>query len=78
MCTIKGKSTCGEEKDLYKSIKSGERIFVDTSGPFPESLIENWHLIGLVDDYSRYSWSVFAKTNSKIAKKTEEFFEKMT
>ena len=32
-----------------------ERIFVDRTGPFPESLIGNWYWIGVVDDYSCYS-----------------------
>ena len=42
-------------KNTYtRASQPGERIFVDTTGPFPECLIGNWFWIGVVDDYSHY------------------------
>ena len=44
-----------------KATKPGERLFVDTSGPYPTSLggSEYWFLA--VDDFTRYKISGFAK-----------------
>ena len=43
-------------KNTYmRTSQPGERIFVYTTGPFPERLIGNWYWIGVVEDYSRYS-----------------------
>ena len=47
------------------------------NGPFPDSLIEDWYWIGVVDNYSRYLWRLFMKTKSQLPKKMEEFFDKM-
>ena len=51
---------------------------MDTTGPFTESLIENLYWIGVVDDYSRYSWSFITKTKSRLLKNMEEFLKKIT
>ena len=56
----------------------GERVFVDNTGPFLESLIGNWYWIGVVDDYSRYSWGFFMKTKAQLPKNMEELFQNMT
>ena len=40
---------------MHKSIKAYRNGFVDTTGPFPESLIGNRYWIGLVDEYINYS-----------------------
>ena len=49
------------KEDVYKSVTSGRKDFVETTGPFPEILIGNSYWIGVVDDYSRYSWSFFTE-----------------
>ena len=51
--------------------KQGESISVDTTGPFTEILIGNRYWVGVVDDYSRYSWSFFTKTKSQLLEKME-------
>ena len=51
---------------------------MDTTGPFLEILIGNRYWIGVVDNYSRYSWIFFTETKPQLPKNTEEFFEKMT
>ena len=55
-CAQSKAKECAVRKDTYtRLLQLGERIFVDTTGPFPEILIGNWHWIGVVDDYSRHS-----------------------
>ena len=55
-----------------------EIIFVDTTGPFPESLIGNWCWIGIVDYYSHYLWGLFANNKLQLTNKMKEFFKNMT
>ena len=74
----KAKSHAVRKKTYTRASHPGEMIFVDTTGPSPQSLIGNWCWISVVDNYSRYSWSFFTKTKSQLPKNTEEFFEKMT
>ena len=74
----KAKARAVRKKTYTRASQPGERIFVDTTGPFTESLIENLYWIGVVDDYSRYSWSFFTKTKSRLLKNMEEFLKKMT
>ena len=70
---------CTRSKEIFRAVrkktytrftKQGERIFVDTTGLFPESLIWNRYRIGVVDDYNSYSWSLFTKTKLQLPKKT--------
>ena len=78
-CAQSKENTRGVRKKTYTTASQpGERIFVDTTGPFSESLIGNWYWIVVVDNYKRYSWSFFTKTNDQLPKNMEEFFEKMT
>ena len=74
----KAKSRAVRKKTYMRASQPVERICVDTTGPFPETLIVNRYWIGVVEDYSRYSWSFFTKTKSQLPKKMEDFFEKMT
>ena len=60
---------CGEEKYLYKIVTYGRKYFC--------GLIGNKYWIGVVENYSRYSWSFFTKIKSQQPKNMEEFFEKM-
>ena len=53
-------------------------VLVDTTGLFRDILIGNQYWIGVVDNYSRYSWILFTKTKYQLPKNMEEFFEKMT
>ena len=73
----KAKARDVRKKTYARESQPGERIVVDTTGPFPESLIENRYWISIVDDYSRYSWDFFTKTKSQPPEKVEEFFEKI-
>ena len=66
------------KKNYMRVSKPGERVFVDTTGPFPESLIRNRYCISVVDNYSHYSWSFFTKIKSQLPNEMEEFFKKMT
>ena len=45
-----------------KASKAGERIFIDTSGPFPKSFGGNTYWRGVVDDYSGYMLMDFGNT----------------
>ena len=58
----KAKSHAVRKKTYIGATNPGEMVFVYTTGPFPEILIENYYCIGVVDDYTRYSWSLFTKT----------------
>ena len=65
ICASSKEKVCAVRKKTYtRASQPGERIFVDTTGPFTESLIENRYWISVVDDYIRYSWSFFTKTMS--------------
>ena len=54
----------------------GERIFVDTTGTFPESFMRNWYWIVVLEDYRNYFWSSFTKTKLQLTKKMDYFFKK--
>ena len=42
-------------KKYTRATKPGERVFVDTAGTFPESIIGNSNWIGVEEDYNHYS-----------------------
>ena len=58
----KEKARTFRKKTHTKASKLGERIFVDTTGPYPDILIGNRYCIGVVNNYSLYSCSLFMKT----------------
>ena len=67
-------------KGVHKSTKTvateiGERLFIDTSGPYPESVEGNRYWICMVDDMTRKSWSKFRKSKSEMPKIVEEQIE---
>ena len=72
------KSFLVRKKTYTRSSETWRRIFVDTTGPFLESLIDNRYWIDVVDDYSHYSYSFFTKTKSQLPKNMKEFFKNMT
>ena len=54
-CSRSKSEACSVRKKTCKrASRTGERVFVDTTGTFTESLIGNRYWIGVVDDYSRY------------------------
>ena len=50
-----------------------ERIFIDTSGPYPASLRRYTYWVKIVDDFSRKNWNYFVKAKSEIPKILERF-----
>ena len=71
----KTKAHAVRKKTYTRASNPVENIFVDKTGPFPESLIGNWYWTDIVDNCSRYSWSFFTNTKSNFPKKMEEFFK---
>ena len=61
----------GKAKNINKSSTKiatmiGERIYVDTSGPFEVSSGGSRYWFEAVDEFSRYGWCGFAKTKDEI------------
>ena len=52
-----------------KATKPGERLFLDTSGPYPVSTGGNRYWIKIVDDFSRKSMSVFVSNKNQLTSK---------
>ena len=44
----------------------GERLFVDTSGPYPRSMGGNTYWLKIVDDYSRKNWNFLMQKKSEV------------
>ena len=51
---------------LTKATKPGERLFLDISGPFSDSLNQNKYWLRIVDDFSRFAWDCFMPRKSGI------------
>ena len=67
----------GLEKKTYTiAPQTGESIFVDMTGAFPESTIGKKN--GVVEYCSYNSQSLITKTKSQLPKNMEELFENMT
>ena len=78
-CARSKEKSCAARKETYtRASHPGEIFFVDTTGPFPDSLIENRYWIGVVGNYSRYSWIFLTETKSQLTKKMGELFKKIT
>ena len=74
-CAKSKTKACLVRKINYTRVSHpGESIFVDTTGPFPEILIGNQYWIGVLDNYSCYSWSFFTKKKASNDKKEGRFF----
>ena len=75
----KAKLRAVTKKTYTPATNTVERIFVDTTGLFPESLIGNHYWIFILYDYIRYYWRLFIKEKPYLPKKMVEFcFNKMT
>ncbi|GAX17144.1 hypothetical protein FisN_UnNu082, partial [Fistulifera solaris] len=72
----KAKAVC--KSTLVKATKKGERLFVDTSGPYKMSLAKNSYWILVVDDLTRKAWSFFVDKKSKIKDVMEKFLDKLS
>ena len=57
--------------------KPCERIFVDTSGPYPRSLNGNKYWFKIKDDYSRKTWNYFLKKKNEVPNLLIAFIEQM-
>ena len=49
-----------------RATKAGERLFIDTSGPYPWSMRGNKYWFKVVDDYSRRNWNNSMKSKSEV------------
>ena len=71
-CAISKSKVCAFINNTYtRASKPVDIIFVDATGPFPESLIGNRYWVGIVDDHSRCYRSFFTKTELQLPKKME-------
>ncbi|KAI2492015.1 PIF1-like helicase [Fragilaria crotonensis] len=73
--TVKPCGSCALAKARAKAIPKStmtkaktprERLFLDISGPYSDSLNQNKYWLRIVDDYSRYSWDCFLPRKSGI------------
>ena len=71
-CRANAKAKAVRKSTGTRSTKPGERLFVDTSGPYPESLSGNRYWIQIVDDFSRKGWSKFRKSKVDLPKVVDE------
>ena len=57
--------------------RKGERIFMDTSGPFRRSINGHKYWFKLVDDFSRKNWNFFMKKKKEVPERLEIFLKQM-
>ena len=57
--------------------KPCERVFIDTSGPYPRSLGGNRYWFKIVDDASRKNWNYFMKNKHEVSSRVEHFLSVM-
>ena len=67
----KAKARAVRNKTYTRATNLVERIFMDTTGPFPLSLIGGRSWIGVVNDYIYYSRGFFTNTKSHLPEKIE-------
>ena len=56
-----------------RATRPAQRIYVDTSGPYPRSLRKQRYWFKIVDDYSRKSWNYFMKARREVTAVLERF-----
>ena len=54
------------KRTMTKAKQQGERLFLDISGPYSDSLNQNKYWLKIVDDYTQYSWDCFLPPKSGI------------
>jgi Integrase core domain. len=52
---------------MVKSETPGERLCVDTTGPFPPAMSHEQYVVVVVNEATGYSWSHFSKTKREVA-----------
>jgi hypothetical protein len=62
---------------ITKACCPGERLFIDTSGPYAKSVIGNKYWILILDNFPRMKWSFFWKQNSDIGKVLIGFLDQL-
>ena len=67
-CLANAKAKAVRKSSDTRATKPGERLFVDTSGPYPESIAGNRYWIQIVDDFSRKGWAKFKKSKIDLPK----------
>ena len=77
---------CAESKAKRKPVskitqtratEKGERIYVDTSGPYARSLGGHKYWFKIIDDYSRKNWNYFMKEKSDVPDTLDKFIQDM-
>jgi hypothetical protein len=60
-----------------KATYPGERIHIDVSGPFPNTLGGHKYCVMFKDPYSGMAWNVFIPSKTKVYEVTNEIKEKV-
>ena len=60
-----------------RATEKGERIYVDTSGPYANSLGGHKYWFKIIDDYSRKTWNYFMKGKSDVPGMLDNFLQEM-
>ena len=60
-----------------KATKKGQRLFIDTTGPYPKSRGGMKYWACAVDDYTDYTWTYFAKTKNKMVDFVEQLVKEI-
>ena len=70
----KAKQRAVNKTTHVKSKMPGERLFIDTSGPYSETLGGTRYWVQIVDDYTRIGFSGFVKNKNEIINFAERHF----
>ena len=62
----KARAKAVPKSTLTKAKAPGERLFLDISGPYSDSLNQNKYWLRIVDDHTRFSWDCFLHKKSGI------------
>ena len=62
----KARAKAVPKSTLTKAKSPGERLFLDISGPYSDSLNQNKYWLRIVDDHTRFSWDCFLHKKSGI------------
>ena len=62
----KARAKAVPKSTLTKAKDPGERLFLDISGPYSDSLSQNKYWLRIVDDHTRFSWDCFLPKKSGI------------
>ena len=74
-CRANAKAKGVNKRTMTVATKIGERLFVDTRGPYPETVNGNKYWICMVDDMTRKSCSKFKQSKAEMPKIVEEHVE---